>query len=507
VADRSLRRMQAIRRKGFLVWTESGMKEVGLSEKRQFGRSAISISSAKNEYESFQVVVAPYRANDSLRNVELEFTDLVSKRFVIGKEKITCYVIGYVQIRGATKPEPLFPYNSFWSIMIRQKIADAQPFWITVYVPPNAKAGSYSGAIKVSTKNAGENHVKLKLRVWNFGLPNTMRLKTHFRFRRSDLRSLHVRVQDSAFEDVLFRYRANAAEHRVSCQSTFTPPYAVNRTGRPRAHYEIFDKEIGMLVGLGMNLFCIHPDDLGERISQKDYFQLLMKLRRHLRRRGWLDITYLHLDGSLPLHLVMDKAKIAKAKLPEIKVVADLSVEHRLSKITELADALILRLDSKRFASEKLLPGAMGEVWIDVACRPKVHGSLCASLHLIDHRRLFWAIWSFGAKGIVHDWALPARGSVEPLLYPMENGPMNSVRWETVRDGIEDYEYLCLLEERIHALSDSVNRMTISRQTKSAYLEGKRLLSSIKAKGGWVDVAQKREQIAKILSFFSSRLD
>jgi len=38
------------------------------------------------------------------------------------------------------------------------------------------------------------------------------------------------------------------------------------------------------------------------------------------------------------------------------------------------------------------------------------------------------------------------------LVYPDLAGPVNSIRWENIRDGIEDYDYMSLFMERVHAL-------------------------------------------------------
>jgi hypothetical protein len=32
---------------------------------------------------------------------------------------------------------------------------------------------------------------------------------------------------------------------------------------------------------------------------------------------------------------------------------------------------------------------------------------------------------------------------------PILDGPVDSIRWEHLRDGIEDYEYLCILRQRL----------------------------------------------------------
>ena len=41
-------------------------------------------------------------------------------------------------------------------------------------------------------------------------------------------------------------------------------------------------------------------------------------------------------------------------------------------------------------------------------------------------------------------------------VYPAKNGVLNSLRWEQMRNGIQDYEYFWMLEDKIKALKDSL---------------------------------------------------
>jgi hypothetical protein len=80
---------------------------------------------------------------------------------------------------------------------------------------------------------------------------------------------------------------------------------------------------------------------------------------------------------------------------------------------------------------------------------------------LIKTRILHWLNWRYGLSGYLH-WGLCAwsddpyktasSGRLPPgdgwIIYPGKDGPVSSIRWEAVRDGLEDYEYLWLLAER-----------------------------------------------------------
>jgi len=49
-----------------------------------------------------------------------------------------------------------------------------------------------------------------------------------------------------------------------------------------------------------------------------------------------------------------------------------------------------------------------------------------------------------------------AAASAHPAA-PVLEGPVDSIRWEMLRDGIEDYEYFAILKRLIEAKSDKLN--------------------------------------------------
>lgn len=48
---------------------------------------------------------------------------------------------------------------------------------------------------------------------------------------------------------------------------------------------------------------------------------------------------------------------------------------------------------------------------------------------------------------------------------PVLEGPVDSIRWEMLRDGIEDYEYFVILKKRIAARGDKLDAATKDRYT------------------------------------------
>ncbi|MCX5759279.1 MAG: DUF4091 domain-containing protein [Candidatus Hydrogenedentes bacterium] len=104
------------------------------------------------------------------------------------------------------------------------------------------------------------------------------------------------------------------------------------------------------------------------------------------------------------------------------------------------------------------------ETWFYVNQQPaRPYANLFIDFAGIEHRILPWQAWALGVRGFHHwcvnhcepgqdPYANPA--DVTPvngdglLLYPGQEGPVDSIRWEILRDGIEDYDYLAILFER-----------------------------------------------------------
>ena len=105
----------------YWVATEAALRKV--SRKRadagaEGERKLAAISAAKNEYESFQVIVCPSDGK-RLEGVEVEVSDILHAEtgFVIPKEEIETNLVGYVETKHVEHtrwwPDPLLPLEPF----------------------------------------------------------------------------------------------------------------------------------------------------------------------------------------------------------------------------------------------------------------------------------------------------------------------------------------------------------------------------------------------------------
>ncbi|MEP6513367.1 MAG: hypothetical protein ABJA79_05835, partial [Parafilimonas sp.] len=177
------------------VWAADALQRVDKKESPVKSPDII-LKAAKNEWESFQVIV--YAPSVQLTNVNFTVSDLKKNNSVIASSNITLYREHFVDV---TKPTPtwggleytnkslgkgsyadaLIPFNDpITNKPLNGAEIDAVPtevnagtnqiFWVDVHVPQNAEAGEYTGTYKV-TSNGGNKSGTITLTVWNFNLP------------------------------------------------------------------------------------------------------------------------------------------------------------------------------------------------------------------------------------------------------------------------------------------------------------------------------------------------
>ena len=162
----------------------------GFPDGLKSGDGCVHLDAAKNERESFQLVLSAKR---DLRNVTVEVTDFVRESDCalspsvrddvrIPSEAAIMREVRFVPIANAKNPrmnrlhpDPVVAFeggtvNTGSNLVVL----------VTVKVPVSAEAGVYSAIVKVKTDLAPLHEVPLKLRVRDFALPDTARLKSYF---------------------------------------------------------------------------------------------------------------------------------------------------------------------------------------------------------------------------------------------------------------------------------------------------------------------------------------
>ncbi len=228
----------------------NSMKRIFQHQEASGPRKA-EIKAAKNEYESFQVVVSAIDENINVVNAEI--SDLVGEKgSVIGKENIKLYREEYVRVRISSPraelppglfPEPLVPFinpitgktieplkrarrrwgerpvvtgHPVFGIPFGVYKGQNQPIWVDVHVPKYTPAGVYKGKFSVTTSNDVTDEIPVILTVWDFTLPDGPTHRNHFGGFRSAARYFNLDRDSEEFKEIEMHYCEEMASNRLN---------------------------------------------------------------------------------------------------------------------------------------------------------------------------------------------------------------------------------------------------------------------------------------------------
>jgi hypothetical protein len=140
--------------------------------------AAIEISAAKDESESFQLVVAP-RSVD-LDDVSVEISPLSGPGAPLA---VSWTRVDYIETGQPKRYQP--EYVGWWPDVLtlpgpfNVPRDQRQPLWFTVSVPPDAAPGRYTGEVTIRA-NEHAISIPVSLRVYDFRLPRPGTLSTPF---------------------------------------------------------------------------------------------------------------------------------------------------------------------------------------------------------------------------------------------------------------------------------------------------------------------------------------
>jgi len=167
-------------------WAEGAYKVMRDAPIPDNKATEIKIWSAKNEYESFIIVLHPAKQMENFRINLSALTD--DRGNTIGEEYQIVRKVEYVNV---TKPTDSYGFPGWWpdplpSYTHPETIfpSENQPFWITIKVPDFVKTGKYSGKIILSS-GEWKISIPVKLHVWDFTLPKSPSVRSGFGLRMS----------------------------------------------------------------------------------------------------------------------------------------------------------------------------------------------------------------------------------------------------------------------------------------------------------------------------------
>ncbi|MEJ2007991.1 MAG: DUF4091 domain-containing protein [Acidobacteriota bacterium] len=390
-----------------------------------------------------------------------------------------------------------------------------QGVWLTVSVPRQADPGYYEGALQIRAGQESKKF-QLSLHVLDFTLPDITKGNFYLNIWQDPAavaRVANVPLWSPEHWKLLEAYARNLADHGQKSITTsilydpwrsqtgfvfpsmvewrFPGKYELGQASKFQFDFSVFDRYVEMMMkagidksiqcfsmvdGPGSTSLCnvgyidtttgklrVCPTRVGGATYREVWKAFLPAFVDHLKQRGWLDRTYIGFDEK-PQSIMNGIFSVLKADAPEMKValaggtssqesgtVGDLTIYW-----SDLAHPAVVRhlLQERR---------NVGPTTFYTACAPAQPNTFIFSPQW-ESRLLPWIAFRYGLAGYLR-WAYQSwptdvwrhtqsrwHSGDSFLVYPGRNGPIDSTRWEMLRQGIEDYEALEMLKQKIAEL-------------------------------------------------------
>ncbi|GMW00380.1 MAG: hypothetical protein AMXMBFR84_15170 [Candidatus Hydrogenedentota bacterium] len=363
--------------------------------------------------------------------------------------------------------------------------------WIDIAVPKNAKSGEYKGSISITAENAKPVDVPVTLIVWGFSLPEGPTHENHFGGFERVAAYWGLNTDEEAYYAIEDQFIAMAADHRIN------PPIPRRLMPTPGDDGVIaVDADLEARLTQFMDRFHVTNFEIHrapytgnseeDQVKRKNYYT---SWHEFLARKGWVDRSYIYMFDEPNTLEDYDKVRELAAQIEEAeprlrRLIVEQTYTHDPAWGT-LNEAIDIWCPLLGFIDEDSIRAVQAEgdtVWSYTALTQRAHSyhphyeevkeddppywqidfsPLVYRIAPWINRRynitgfLYWSsvYWGSPDRNPWHDPGFRVRWNGEGFLfYPGKeigiDGPIASIRLKNFRDGMEDYEYLTILEQR-----------------------------------------------------------
>ncbi len=489
--------------KEFLVGVASSMEKI-LPRDTPFELQparAIELSLARNERESFQVAVLPVAAG--LKHVAVGVSELKSATgAAFSRDHIQCEVVGYVQ----TKARP--PYGTshlgWWPDPILNFLGpvdvaagDLQTFWVRVRAPKDQAPGVYRGTLTVSAGGVASQNFPLTVRVRSFVLPTHSPLPVAITFAPHDYPADEKQPLTGEWRHAS-EYPVKAWRKHKLAWAEMLADYHINydslyRHGPPDFEVIKHLHDRGQLVAFNLGNFDgVSRDAAAARKALED----LREAYQEAAKLGVLDHAYIYGFDECKPEMFPQLEQLAQTLRREFPAALLMTTSYDdsygLETVVKTMDAWC-PLTPKFNPTQAAKARAAGRsVWWYICCAPHhPHANMFIEYPAIEGRLLMGAmttkqrpdgflyyqisIWNSRlpiTTGPFTDWDPRSwttyHGDGSWTCVGPDGTPLPTIRLENFRDGLEDYAYAVILEDRIRRREA---RAATLATTEQAWLE------------------------------------
>ncbi len=495
--------------KDWIVWWQDSLKKVprfarGDVRDRELPgtdfveKNTVRLRAVRGEKESFQVAVYRRYKNPITVN-RVEMSDLSGAGGAsISAERVRLYQVGYLN---RTKPDPLYPLGDGtprWSE--HTGAFENLHFWVTVDVPREASPGVYEATLDLSIE--GETvDVPIRVDVSPVTLPGIATFQNQ-KFQAGGLSALKWAYPDrdpvKVMKEEVFPLLADA---RIPYGQPW-PPGEFRRQG-----VDPHSDEGVRLFRKWMNYWEEHElrapylRSVFPRNPLSNPEQAKAAIDRYLpilRKQGWLDQTFVRLPGDENPEATesIEAAEFWAKHAPELQTHMTISsfpekgggqemidkLEDGYGRLAKNVDIIAINANSYKVNN----PGT--ESWFQkrheagLETSWYIHQYMSVGEPAMWLRTYFWRAFQDGVRMSTW-WTLmqwdsgwgstrertiwrERRGFGRPRtagaptgntlgFYPGEDGVLSGIRFELIRDGVEEYDLLTKLADRVAELNDS----------------------------------------------------
>jgi len=484
----------------FVAWPVDSLEKVHREAQPRAEADRVEVEVCRNEFSSAQVAV---RAARPLRELRASVSPLKHDESGAGGIEIQPRFVGFVPVKTNTPdtpqeelactapcsvPDPLLSDEA-----VELEADSTQPIWLTIFVPPDAPAGIWTGSLEVH--GDGERaEVPLHLTVHPVTVPGERHLSvTNWMNMGNFAGFFGTEMYTDRFWRVVDNFAHNMAAHRqnvVLCPNDLIH-IRQQTDGELTFDFSDYDRWVETFDRAGCadliegghlgrrgegkwetpwfewRKFGMRRPDGAEAQVETDAAieQLVKALVGHVRERGWFDRFVMHIVDEPAPHTEEDykkKSRLVHEWAPGVRFLEAMSLLDARGHL-DIWVPQLSHFDKHRDHYLSMRDEGGIELWFYTCMYPTGrYPNRFLDFSLLKTRLLHWLNWRYQLTGYLH-WGLNywtedpwrqdrLKDEYPPgdswIVYPGRDGPVDSIRWEQMREGIQDYELLWLLDRR-----------------------------------------------------------
>lgn len=409
----------------------------------------------------------------------------------------------------------------------------AQPLWFTFHIPKQAKPGTYTGTVKVKADGVTQTEYPLTIQVAGASVPDPKDYSFFLDVwaqPETIAQSAGVKLWSAAHWKLIEAYERDLASrgqkvinttvvdnpwhHQWSLgtrQSQTATPYSsmVNWTWNGSAFAFDFSRwdqyvQTARRAGLGPDIgaFSMLAFQDGEHLTYTDtrtkatvyenvdlggtrwreaWGAFLPAFQKHLEAKGWLQDAWLSFDErpvntmTVVRDFVHEVAPTFDTRISVAGSINNEKIASNLSVDWDALDSMTPALAEERRKAGKVTtfyvygwPPHPNTLSYSPAVESRMLPWISAQRHLDGFLR--WSYNSWTSDPFNQPVYIFTQGD-EYLVYPGKTGPMSSIRWEQLKEGIEDFELVAQLRAKDGGTDSDV--LTEALTTATRDLDGR----------------------------------